>query len=655
MKLIKARITNYRCVDDTGEFTLKQTTCLVGKNESGKTTVLRALEKVNPLGQSNATYDKTNDYPRRFLTDYAERHPQGEARVVWTVWKLEKADIDALNAEFGPDCLESDEVEVAKSYGSKATQWTVPIKRGSIIEYLAKSVGIAGEDLKLVKPHLRDESAFVAFFKAIEGEKPATYAALQKKLAGYRDGSVHLKAIDILGDFWPEFLYVSSYDRMPGKVSVPDLVNKKAQQRVSDDEEIFLDFLAYAGTSVEEFQNPQQFEALRARVEAASIKISRQIFEYWSQNKTLKVQLSIDQGRPGDPAPYNSGDVIHARIFNALHEMSVPFDERSAGFTWFFSFLVKFSQVKKHHGNLIILLDEPGLNLHAKAQSDLLRYIREKLEPHHQVILTTHSPFMVPANDLSSVRTVEDVVIRKSEDELDILGTKIGDQVLSTDKDTLFPLQNALGYELTQSLFIGPNTLLVEGPSDILYLQIMSNALVAAKRSGLSPKWTLCPVGGVDKVASFVALFGANKLNIVVLTDYASGQKKKVEDLKKSRLIRDGGRVLLATDFVDQPEADIEDLLGRAAYLRLVDAACGIPKSKSVEKALGADASRRVVKDVEDHFKVKPDLGDEFNHFLPAQWLLMHPEWVEANKADLTTAMDRFEALFEKMNTFLSP
>jgi predicted ATP-dependent endonuclease of OLD family len=653
MKFIKARITNYRCVDDTGEFTLHQTTCLVGKNESGKTTVLRALEKLNPLGQPNATYDKTNEYPRRFLTDYAERHPKGEALVAWTVWKLDKADIDALTAEFGPDCLESEEVVVTKSYGSDSTTWAVPVKRGSIIGYLAKSVGITGAEFESVKPHMENEKAFIAFFNALEGEKPATYVALQKKLAGYREGSVSRKAIDILEKFWPEFLYVSSYDRMPGKVSVQDLANKKAQKRVNGDEEIFLDFLAYAGTSIEEFQNPQQFESLRAKVEAASIKISRQIFEYWSQNKTLKVQLSIDQGRPGDPAPYNTGDIIHARIFNQLHEMSVPFDERSAGFTWFFSFLVKFSQVKKHHGNLIILLDEPGLNLHAKAQSDLLRYIREKLEPHHQVILTTHSPFMVPANDLASVRTVEDVVIRKANDELEILGTKIGDQVLSTDKDTLFPLQNALGYELTQSLFIGQNTLVVEGPSDILYLQVMSNALAASKRSGLSQKWTLCPVGGVDKVASFVALFGGNKLNIAVLTDYASGQKKKVEDLKKSQLIRDGSRVLLATDFVNQPEADTEDLFGRSVYLRLVDAACGIPKTKSVEKALGANANTRVVKDVGDHFKVKPDLGDEFNHFVPAQWLLMHPEWMEANKADLAVAMDRFEELFKKLNTFL--
>ncbi len=53
---------------------------------------------------------------------------------------------------------------------------------------------------------------------------------------------------------------------------------------------------------------------------------------------------------------------------------------RATGFVWFFSFLVLFSQVKKSHGdNILLLLDEPGLSLHAKAQSDLLRYFKEQL------------------------------------------------------------------------------------------------------------------------------------------------------------------------------------------------------------------------------------------------------------------------------------
>ena len=57
------------------------------------------------------------------------------------------------------------------------------------------------------------------------------------------------------------------------------------------------------------------------------------------------------------------------RIRNERHRASVNFDERSTGFIWFFSFLIWFSQMKANYADkLIVLLDEPGLTLHGKAQ-----------------------------------------------------------------------------------------------------------------------------------------------------------------------------------------------------------------------------------------------------------------------------------------------
>ena len=102
---------------------------------------------------------------------------------------------------------------------------------------------------------------------------------------------------------------------------------------------------------------------------------------------------------------------------------------------------------REHGDNLVVLLDEPGLSLHGKAQYDLLRFMREELMPKYQVLYTTHSPFMIEANNLLSCRTVEDVVTKDDE----VLGTKVGSDILSTDSDTLFPLQAALGYDITQA------------------------------------------------------------------------------------------------------------------------------------------------------------------------------------------------------------
>ena len=118
------------------------------------------------------------------------------------------------------------------------------------------------------------------------------------------------------------------------------------------------------------------------------------------------------------------------RIYNTRHRATVNFDERSTGFIWFFSFLIWFSQVKKNYGeNIFLLLDEPGLSLHPRAQKDLLRYINEKLRPNHQVIYTAHSPFMIDIDHIFSLRTVEDTVLVEQENGRTvekILGTKVG-------------------------------------------------------------------------------------------------------------------------------------------------------------------------------------------------------------------------------------
>ena len=73
MKLVKAKVTNFRSVEDSNEFNISNLTCLVGKNESGKTAILEALHGLNPYGKFE--YDKVRDYPRRYLNKFDDRHP----------------------------------------------------------------------------------------------------------------------------------------------------------------------------------------------------------------------------------------------------------------------------------------------------------------------------------------------------------------------------------------------------------------------------------------------------------------------------------------------------------------------------------------------------------------------------------------------------
>lgn len=283
----------------------------------------------------------------------------------------------------------------------------------------------------------------------------------------------------------------------------------------------------------------------------------------------------------------------------------------------------------------MILLDEPGLSLHAKAQSDLLRYIREKLQPNYQVVYTTHSPFMVDPDHLLDVRTVEDMVVKGES-----LGTKVGDRVLSKDVDTIFPLQAALGYDITQTLFVGKHTLLVEGPGDLLYLKWFSRALESLKRTGLDQRWVVSPCGGIDKVASFITLFGGNKLDVAVLTDFHEGDKRKVRDLKESVFLK-AGHVLTADMYADQNEADIEDLIGRSLYAALVNRCWELDAKYCIPATRPENAPLRVLREVEDHFAQLPPTVKEFDHYSPAAYLMENGASMQKELPELDTLLER--------------
>ena len=213
---------------------------------------------------------------------------------------------------------------------------------------------------------------------------------------------------------------------------------------------LFWEFLKFSSVTLDEIITASTFESLNAKLQAASNVLTDEILEYWTQNQDIEVRVNVAEGKPNDPAPFNSGSVGRARIYNQLHKANTSFSERSAGFAWFLSFLIKFDRVKKEGSKpVFLLLDEPGLTLHGTAQADLLRFFTEKLSPHHQIIYSTHSPFMVPVEDLMATRIVEDLVNVDERGRRTPTGTRIRSDVLSKDRDSVFPLQGALGYSLT--------------------------------------------------------------------------------------------------------------------------------------------------------------------------------------------------------------
>jgi energy-coupling factor transporter ATP-binding protein EcfA2 len=649
MRLNRAEVQNYKLINATGAFSISDMTCLVGKNESGKTAILQALHRIKPDDTDRATFDVETEYPRQHLFDYKRRHDTHPDNVITTWWELDDADAAWVEATYGADVLTGREVKISKGYDGML-YWLFDID-----EAQAVANAIEASDLESAhKKAVASAGTLAGLFDAVQGldaypAQETFQSHLGALIPSEGKRNLGMALINHFSPTLPTFVYYANYDALPGQVSLEQLVQLEQQAQLTRPHKIFKALLALVGVTTKEVSESETYEALKAQLEAIGLRLSDEIFEYWSQNRDLEVDFNFDIARPGDPPPFNTGYVFRTRIKNRRHGVSVSFDERSTGFVWFFSFLVWFSQMEREHGErLVLLLDEPGLSLHGTAQADLLRYMREKLASKYQVIYTTHSPFMVDASDLLSVRTVED----QTGEQGQIIGTRVGDDVLSTDAETLFPIRAALGYDITQTLFVGEHSLLVEGPSDLLMLRWASEELTARGRPALDHRWTITPCGGVRKVGSFLSLFGAQKLHIAVLVDYAHGDKGSVRSLREDGLLRDG-HVLTADMFVDgQDEADIEDLLGRRLYIEVVNKAYGLSSTQRLKAAKAADAPDRVVKEVEDHFKLLTGGVPEFSHLRPAAHLLEHrAEFAEAT--GIEDALDRFEKLFAQLNAFL--
>ncbi len=129
MKLVRAQVTNYRSVEDSGEFTVDDMLCLVGKNEAGKTAILQALAGLNPHPLTPVAYDRERDYPRRFLTEYSQRHPKGEGVVATTWWRPDADSLKQIAERIGPQGLKDEPVKVLRRYGSTDPDWEVPIAK----------------------------------------------------------------------------------------------------------------------------------------------------------------------------------------------------------------------------------------------------------------------------------------------------------------------------------------------------------------------------------------------------------------------------------------------------------------------------------------------------------------------------------------------
>jgi predicted ATPase len=657
MKLSSVHIFDFECIRDSNDFQVGDITCLVGKNESGKTALLQALYRLNPLIPEDAKYDVTDDYPRADVEDYNQQIDAGEATpaiVATAEFDLSSEEVASIEDDLGKGILRRNALTLSRGYENKLLI-TMSLDEAVVVRTALAQAQLPTE----LSQSLSAQYTLAALSTAVsQRTDPTEQEHLSRLTAAIekfgKAGGLTLYIYNThLEKRVPKFLYFDEYFLMTGFENIEALIQRVKNKTLKKSDYPLLGLISLARIELTELLSPQRTQWLINKLEGASNHLSKKILQYWSQNKHLLMRFDVRPARPGDPPEMTSGTNILFQVYDTKRMVSTILGTRSRGFVWFYSFLAWFDQHQRTGLPLILLLDEPGLFLHGRAQADLLRYIEEELKEAHQVLYTTHSPFMVDPTRFDRVRIVQDrsmdaeKPLPKDQD-----GTKIITEVLDATEDSLFPLQGALGYDMYQTLFVGPNSLIVEGVSDLLYIQAMSALLSSLGRVTLSPEWTITPVGGADKVPTFVALLGAQRgMKLATLLDIQARDSQTIENLYKRKLLRKQN-VLTYADFTASAEADVEDMFGLDFYLQLVNAEYASDIPKPITPAQLKSKAPRLLAKLQQHFIDHPlKSGRQFNHYRPARYFAEKLGDLSASVP--AEALDRFEAAFDALNKLL--
>jgi len=622
MKLTRARVTNYKSIDDSSWVDMEDITALVGKNESGKTAFLQAIRKIHSIAGQDDVFS-IKDYPRKGYIRYKKIHTTNPSVVAQAEFQLSDNEIQELESNFGEGVLVSDKVQVSVNYKNERA-WDILISQTS------------------PPPPAAFNSFNIPSTQPTESIKTADVSDLGDL---QKDSLLNKRIVeDFLEKWLPKFVYFDNYSTMRGKIPITDLKNKTMNGGVLDDaDRTFMSLLTLTGLSLEDLEQDLGYEDIKVELESAAITITDEIFKYWQQNRQLKVEFDLSQADPQDIPPLNQGKILHVRIENARHRVTVSFDERSKGFVWFFSFLSYFSHLEEtEDGDLIILLDEPGTALHAMAQQDFLRFMDERLAPQCQVIYSTHSPFMVDLKKLNRVRTVQD---------MDSRGTVVSNDAVDNDAETLFPLQMALGYQMAQTLFMSPHCLMVNEASDLIYLKKLGELVSLDRGPVMDPRWVVIPVGSSENLPTFISLLGENYLSVAVMMDLTPTNKKRIERINVANSSDGLANPLKWIQVTRVRDADIEDLFDPALYLRLVNLAYRHYLEDPLTMKLISESNPRIVERIKMYFSAHNVNGGKFDRYLVATYLL---ENFEDLREDIDTAtVEKIASLIQRVNDIL--
>ena len=682
----KYQVFNYRNIDDSGWIQLERVTAFVGRNEAGKTALLKALHKFHPAIEE--PYNAQREFPRdRFTADYRDGGDWPVCRVEFELSaefrrelgvRLSGAGIPlkviltrfydgSLEYEYDTE-VSDDPVDPAElvtpldTFGKGARRLAVPAEdqeeatqalRTELADWADGKKEVAGklQDLRTAEGvellgQVREESnthakpASADLIEALQGAVDelrgrAETAPIRQQLDEAIDGEL------------PVFIYFENYGILDSAVYLPrfleDLEARPEEPRVRTINAMFKHVqlraqeisdlgweeageakAAEKPVTEKMIERDQERKELRSvKLNSASLDISKK-FSQWFGQRRHKVRYQAD-------GPYFRIWVSDDR----RPDVDIELESRSKGFQWFFSFyLVFLVESDGGHKDAILLLDEPGLHLHPTAQQELMAFF-ETLSEDNPLIYTTHSPFLIDGERIHRIRPV-------TEDETG--HSRISVDSWPKDRETIFPLQAAAGYAMVRGLFQHRKNVLVEGMSDYLYLHALNLHCHALGRQGLPEDIYITPCGGTKLVGHIASLFLGQDVRPVVLLDGDDAGRARRDALMKELYAGRVKAVLMLSEVLGQEECETEDIIGEATILPVLKDVVGKKVTLNQDDRGRGSLVAQIKSAAERHGVELPD------GWKPEVARRIVVAWSTADPTDMPSEiLDRSEALFKEL------
>jgi len=332
---------------------------------------------------------------------------------------------------------------------------------------------------------------------------------------------------DILGrkyfEYCPVFeLFEDFGSLLPNRIDMEDIIT--GNERV-EGYKAARNFLSLAKLDYSFFQQPSS-RILKQKIENLNQSLTRNFHDFWQQsigrNNKINIQFELDH--------YNSsygskaGKPYLEFWIKDEGERLYP-KQRSRGVRWFLSFYMELkASATIVDRQMVLLVDEPGVSLHARAQEDVLK-VFEDIKEKIQVIYTTHSPHLVEINKLHRVLAIQ-------RDDLDSLRstTRVLDplSLSAASPDTLTPLQSILGNPMAGEGFSAKKVNLIVNDTGSFYLL---NAIFLL--TGFKGKVSVIPSTSVSSIPLLCNILMGWGLDFVVLL-FENDEEMHIHELLKS-------------------------------------------------------------------------------------------------------------------------